>query len=150
MSAENMSPQALAEACAEALYSTDNASKGLGMKIESVAPGRAVLSMKIRDDMVNGHGICHGGFTFALADSAFAFACNSRNANTVGQGCSIEYVRPVRQGEQITATAEERHLGKRSGLYDITIVNEHDEVVAYFRGNSCRIKGTVLPDLETK
>lgn len=148
MSAIDMSPQALAEACAENLGRDDNASAGLGIKLESVEPGRAVMSMRVRDDMLNGHSNCHGGFIFALSDSTFAFACNSRNAVSVASGCSIDFVRPGRAGEVLTAVAEERNLAGRTGVYDVTVTNEDGEDVAYFRGKSHRIKGSVLLEQE--
>ncbi len=140
-----MSPMALAEACGESMFGADNASQALGMKLESIEPGRAVMTMKVRRDMLNGHSSCHGGFIFTLADSAFAFACNSRNVSTVGQACSIDYVRPVREGETLSALAVERHLAGRTGLYDVTVSNENGEDIAYFRGKSYRINSTVLP-----
>lgn len=148
MSSSDLSPQELAQACADSMYKVDNASQALGMKIVSVGPGRAELSMKIRDDMLNGHGSCHGGFIFALADSTFAFACNSRNVSTVAQGVSIEYVRPGVAGQLLTAVAEEKNLAGRTGLYDVTVSNEQGEHIAYFRGKSYRIRGTVLPELD--
>ncbi|WP_019529464.1 hydroxyphenylacetyl-CoA thioesterase PaaI [Dasania marina] len=148
MSTSDLSPQALAQACADSMYKVDNASQSLGMKILSVAPGRAELSMTVRDDMLNGHGSCHGGFIFALADSTFAFACNSRNISTVAQAVSIDYVRPGLAGELLTAVATEKSLAGRTGLYDVTVSNEQGEDVAYFRGKSYRIRGTVLPEPE--
>jgi len=140
-----MSPAALAAACGDSMYSADNASQALGIKLESIEPGRAVMTMKVRRDMLNGYSTCHGGFIFSLADSAFAFACNSRNVSTVGQACSIDYVRPGREGETLSALAVERHLAGRTGLYDVTVSNESGEEIAYFRGKSYRINSTVLP-----
>ena len=107
--------QALAERVAHAMVERDRASQALGMRIERVAPGFAELSMTIRGDMVNGHAICHGGLVFTLADSAFAFACNSHNFNTVAGGCSIEFMAPGREGDVLTATARERAQGRRAG-----------------------------------
>ena len=143
MSDRELSPQQLAEACADAMFSRDNASQGLGMRIESVAPGRAVLTMTVREDMVQGHGNCHGGFIFALADSAFAFACNSYDEATVASGCSIDYLGPGQLGDRLTATAEERSRRGRTGIYDITVRNQHGAEVALFRGRSYKIRGTV-------
>ncbi|WP_339670733.1 hydroxyphenylacetyl-CoA thioesterase PaaI [Dasania marina] len=148
MNSSHLSPQDLAQACADSMYKVDNASQALGMKILSVAPGRAELSMTVRDDMLNGHGSCHGGFIFALADSTFAFACNSRNISTVAQAVNIDYVRPGMAGELLTAVAVEKNLAGRTGLYDVTVSNEQGEDVAYFRGKSYRIRGTVLPEPE--
>jgi len=146
MKESEMDPMALAAACADSMYSADNATQAMGVKLESVEPGRAVMTMKVRRDMLNGYSTCHGGFIFALADSAFAFACNSRNVSTVAQGCSIEYVRPGREGEILSAVAIERNLAGRTGLYDVTVSNDSGEDIAYFRGKSYRIKNTVLPD----
>lgn len=141
-----MDPMVLAAACAESMYRSDNASQALGITLQGVEPGHAVMTMKIRQDMLNGHSTCHGGFIFALADSAFAFACNSRNVSTVAQGCTIDYVRPGREGELLTAVAVEKNLAGRTGLYDVTVSNESGEQIAYFRGKSYRIKGAVLSE----
>lgn len=135
-----MTPDALARACAEAMWAEDRASPGLGMTLDSVGPGRAQLSMRVEARMVNGHGICHGGFVFALADSAFAFACNSHGERAVAQHCAITYLRPARLGERLVADARERARGGRSGLYDITVRTEAGEAVAEFRGQS-RLSG---------
>lgn len=117
------------------MWADDRASQGLGIAVDAIAPGRAVLSMTVADNMVNGHGMCHGGFIFALADSAFAFACNTHNERAVASHCSIAFLRPGRLGERLVATAEERSLVGRSGVYDIT-VRAAGEVVAEFRGQS--------------
>ncbi len=134
----------LARRCAQAMWDDDAASQALGMELLDVAPGRAVLRMTIRPDMVNGHDIAHGGFTFSLADSAFAFACNSYNRRTVAQGCDINFLAAVRSGDVLTAEAVERHRRGRSGIYDVT-VRRGDEVVAEFRGRSREIPGTLVP-----
>jgi acyl-CoA thioesterase len=139
-----VTPDELAAACAEAMWAGDSASRALGMVVESVGPGRAVLSMTIRDDMTNGHGIGHGGFVFSLADSAFAFACNARNVVTVAQACDIVFVAPTHAGYRLVATAVERHLFRRNGVYDIT-VRLDDAVVAEFRGRSFALGGTLVP-----
>jgi acyl-CoA thioesterase len=136
--------QALAERVAAAMWSRDDASKGLGMRIVGVAPGRAELSMTVRADMLNGHAICHGGFIFTLADSAFAFACNSYNLNTVASGCAIDFLAPAREGDVLTAIAHERSMAGRTGVYDIEVANQHGEKIALFRGKSYRIKGHVV------
>lgn len=122
----------------------DRASRSLGMKLDSVGPGHAVLTMTVREDMLNGHDICHGGFIFALADSAFAFACNSYNRTTVASGCAIDFVAPARQGDMLTATARERSVSGRTGVYDIEVTNQRGERVAFFRGKSYRIKGHIV------
>lgn len=142
-----MDPQALAEATVQAMFPRDNASQALGMRILEVAPGRARMSMLVRSDMLNGHATCHGGFIFALADSSFAFACNSRNLNTVASGCSIEYVAPALRNDVLTAEAQERTLAGRTGVYDITVSNQDGKIIALFRGKSYRIKGEVITGL---
>lgn len=141
-------PQRLAEDVAAAMWPRDRASRSLGMKLVSVSPGSATMTMTVREDMLNGHGTCHGGFVFALADSAFAFACNSHNHNTVAAGCSIEYLQPSREGDLLIATAVEKALVGRSGIYDITVTNQRGETVAAFRGKSARVKGDVITGLE--
>ncbi len=129
-------PQALAEACAAAMWADDNASRGLGMTLEAVGPGTARLAMVVAETMVNGHGMCHGGFIFTLADSAFAFACNSRNAKCVAAQGAVSFLRPARLGERLVATAEERHLAGRSGIYDVRVTDGDGQVVAELRGHS--------------
>ena len=136
--------QALAERVAAAMYPRDRASQGLGIRIAAVGPGRAELTMTVRADMLNGHAICHGGFIFSLADSAFAFACNSYNLNTVASGCAIDFVAPAREGDALTAFARERSASGRTGVYDIEVKNQRGETIAFFRGKSYRIKGHVI------
>jgi len=136
--------QAVAEGAARAMWANDRASKALGMRIDAVGPGAATLSMPVRVDMLNGHDICHGGFIFALADSAFAFACNSYNFVTVASGCSIDFVAPAREGDVLTAHAQERSASGRTGVYDIDVTNQRGERIALFRGKSYRIKGSVM------
>ena len=126
------------------MWAEDRASRGLGMRIESVGPGTAVLSMPITEAMVNGHGTCHGGFIFLLADSAFAFACNTYNQRTVAQHCAVTFLQPGRRGDTLTAHAVERTRSGRSGIYDVTVRNSQGEVVAEFRGHSRTISGTLL------
>ncbi len=125
----------LAQACADAMWRADHASQGLNMVVEHIAPGLARLSMPVEPRMVNGHGMCHGGFIFTLADSAFAFACNTDGAVAVAGQCSISFIQPVRLGERLVATAAERHRSGRSGIYDVR-VTVGCEVVAEFRGHS--------------
>lgn len=136
--------QALAERVCEAMYARDRASQALGMRIVRVGPGHAELSMRVRSDMLNGHLTCHGGFIFSLADSAFAFACNSYNLTTVASGCTIEFVAPARQDDMLTAVAQERSVSGRTGVYDIEVTNQEGAAIAFFRGKSYRIKGHVL------
>lgn len=143
-----MDPQTLAEATVQAMYLRDNASRALGMKILEIAPGRARMSMLVRSDMLNGHATCHGGFIFALADSSFAFACNSRNLNTVASGCSIDYVAPAMRNDVLIAEAQERTLAGRTGVYDITVSNQDGKIIALFRGKSYRIRGEVISGLQ--
>ena len=138
--------QALAERVAQAMWDRDRASSGLGMRLVSVGPGRAEMTMTIRDDMLNGHDICHGGFIFTLADSAFAFACNSYNLTTVASGCSIDFIAPARRGDVLVARAEEQSVSGRTGVYDIEVTNTRGERIALFRGKSYRIKGHVVAD----
>jgi acyl-CoA thioesterase len=138
--------QALAERVAAGMYSRDRASQALGIKIASVGPGCAELTMPVRADMLNGHAICHGGFIFTLADSAFAFACNSYNLTTVASGCAIDYMAPAREGDLLTAHAHERSVGGRTGVYDIEVSNQRGETIALFRGKSYRIKGHVVEE----
>ncbi len=138
--------QRTAERAAETLYRGDAASQQLGMTIESCGPGRATVSMRIRPDMVNGHRICHGGLIFALADSAFAFACNSYGENTVAAGAAIEFLAPGREGDVLRAIATERWRAGRAGIYEIEVQNQRDEIVALFRGRSHQIAGRLIDD----
>lgn len=137
-------PQALAEACAAAMWRDDRASQALGMTIRSIAPGEAVLAMPVRPDMANGHDICHGGFIFTLADSTFAFACNTYGQRTVAQHCAVSFIRPVRAGEILVAHATERSRAGRGGIYDVTVRDSRGTVVAEFRGHSRTIPGDIL------
>ncbi|OCJ09278.1 phenylacetic acid degradation protein PaaD [Rhizobium sp. AC44/96] len=142
----SLTAQELADACADSMWREDNASRHLGMAIERVAPGVAVVSMLIKPEMTNGHGTCHGGYIFTLADSAFAFACNSYNQRAVAQHCSITYIAPAFAGDRLTATAREVSRRGRGAIYDINIINQNGEHVAEFRGHSRTVKGTHLPD----
>ena len=139
--------QAVVEACARAMWADDRASQGLGMRIERIAPGEAIVSMTVRRDMTNGHGICHGGFMFTLADSAFAYACNSHNRNTVASACAIDFLAPARLGDVLEAEAVERSRSGRTGVYDITVKVRGGKTVALFRGKSYRIDGEVIAGL---
>ena len=138
--------QRQAERATEALWRGDAASRQLGMSIESCGPGRATVTMRIRPDMVNGHGTCHGGLVFALADSAFAFACNSYGNNTVAAGAAIEFLLPAREGDALRAIASERWRRGRSGIYEIEVQNQAGETVALFRGRSHQIAGRLIDD----
>jgi acyl-CoA thioesterase len=139
-----LSPDDLARACADAMWKEDDASGGLGMKIVEIASGRATLSMKVRPDMVNGQRIAHGGFIFTLADSAFAFACNSHNQRAVAAQGDITFIKPGKLGDVLFATAREISRNGRSGIYDVR-VTVGNEVIAEFRGHSRTIAGTWLP-----
>ncbi len=136
-----MDAQQLAEAARDAMWANDHASQGTDQEVISVAPGTATLAMTVRQDMLNGHGTCHGGFVFTLADSAFAFACNARNQKAVAQHCSITYLKPAHKGERLTATATECALTGRSGLYDVAVHNPAGDLIAQFRGHSRTVPG---------
>lgn len=135
----------LARQAATELYSRDVAARALGIEIKSIGAGRATLSMRVRHDMLNGHAICHGGLIFALADTAFAYACNSYNENTFAASAAIEFLAPAREGDLLTATAGEQSRGRRHGLYDIEVANQQGARIALFRGRSARVGGTVIP-----
>jgi acyl-CoA thioesterase len=137
-------PQELAELTAKVMYDNDAASQALGLSMDFVAPGEARMTMTVRPDMLNGHKTCHGGFIFALADSTFAFACNSRNAATVASGCTIDYLAPAFEGDMLTAHASEYSLAGRTGVYDVQVANQEGKRIAIFRGRSYRIKGQVV------
>ena len=145
-----LSPDDLARACADAMWQDDDASKGLGMEILQIKPGEATLTMTVQPHMVNGQGIAHGGFIFLLADSAFAFACNSHNQRAVAAQCDIAFIRPGKLGDRLVATAREISRSGRSGIYDVR-VTVGDTVIAEFRGHSRTIGGTWLPaEIDTK
>ncbi len=139
--------QKVAEAAAEAMWSRDVAAKHLGMRLEWVKLGASQMTMTVGEEMSNGHGICHGGYIFTLADTCMAYAGNSRNAISVAQTASITYVAPGRLGERLTATAEERSHAGRTGIYDVTVRGEDGRAIAVFRGITQRIKGEVAPGL---
>lgn len=136
-----MTPKERAEKSAAAMWAGDEASKWFGMQIDEVDEGRAVLSMTVGPEHCNGHGTCHGGVSFSLADSAFAFACNSRNKSTVGQHTFMSYLAPGRAGDRLTATAEEVSLAGRSGIYDVKVTNQDGVAIAEFRGVSRTVNG---------
>ena len=141
---------ALASRCAEVMYAADAASQRAGVTVSDVSPGRASASMTVRDDMINGHEICHGGYVFLLADTAFAFACNTYGAVTVAQACDIVFVRPGKLGDVLVAEAVERLRSGRTGIYDITVRRAADDaVVAEFRGRSRSIDKQILPQPDT-
>ncbi|MEL6465862.1 MAG: hydroxyphenylacetyl-CoA thioesterase PaaI [Pseudomonadota bacterium] len=137
-----MTPQERAQRCANTMWATDQASQALGMRIVQVGPGTATLTMKVRPDMLNGHGMCHGGMIFSLADSAFAFACNTYNLITVAQQNQITYLAPGQADETLTATAAETARQGRSGTYDVAVTGADGRQIALFRGLSRTISGT--------
>lgn len=139
-----MQADALATAAAAAMWERDHTAHALGMQIASVAAGRALLQMQVRQEMVNGHGICHGGMIFTLADTAFAYACNSGNQVTVASACQIDFIAPAREGDLLEAEAVERMASGRTGVYDVS-VTAGGRMIALFRGKSHRIGGEVIP-----
>ena len=139
--------QALARRVGEAMFAADRASREtMGMQLLACEPGRALMRMTVQALHLNGHQICHGGFIFTLADSTFAFACNSRNHNTVAAGCSIEFLRPAHEGDVLTCEGVEQVQSGRQGVYDMRVSNQHGEAIALFRGKSAQIKGHVIAD----
>ncbi len=143
-------PTALAQRVGEAMFAADRASREtMGMELLACEPGRALMRMTVRALHLNGHQICHGGFIFTLADSTFAFACNSRNHNTVAAGCSIEFLRPAHAGDVLTCEGVEQVQSGRHGVYDMRVSNQHGHAVALFRGKSAQIKGHVIEDDNT-
>jgi acyl-CoA thioesterase len=138
----------LARACADAMWKDDDASQGLGMEIVDIRAGQATLAMTIQPHMVNGHGIAHGGFIFTLADSAFAFACNSHNERAVAAQGAITFIRPGKLGDRLVAVAREISRSGRSGIYDVRVTAD-DTVIAEFRGHSRTIGGALVPAGET-
>jgi len=138
--------QGIAERVARALFGRDRASQSLGMRLEALRAGGARVAMRVRADMINGHGVCHGGIVFALADSAFAFACNSYNDATVAAAASIDYLAAAYEGDELTAQASELWRTRRNGLYEIVVANQRGERIALFRGRSYRIDGKVISE----
>lgn len=128
----------------EAMYARDHASQGLGIQVDEIALGFSRCSMTVREDMINGHNTCHGGFIFTLADSAFAFACNACNKATVALGAQITFTAPARLGDMLIATAIEQNRTRRTGVYDVKVVTKDGRDIALFRGNSYESKGTVI------
>ena len=149
-SAPSQSAQAaidLARQVGESMFAVDTASKDtMGMELLSCEPGRAVIRMTVKELHLNGHKICHGGFIFTLADSTFAFACNSYNKAAVAAGCSIEFLKPGQLGDVLTCVGQEQTMSGRHGIYDMKVTNQKGEVIAMFRGKSAQIQGTVIPE----
>ncbi len=144
----SLTPEQRATQVAVTMFAVDTASKDtMGMELLSVTPGRAVLRMVVKPLHLNGHRICHGGFIFTLADSTFAFACNSHNKNAVAAGCSIEFLKPAHEGDVLTCEGVEQTLQGRHGIYDMRVSNQRGEVVAMFRGKSAVIPGQVFEEV---
>ena len=140
-----VTPEALAAQVGETMFAVDVASKDtMGMELLLCAHGHARMRMQVRELHLNGHGMCHGGFIFTLADSTFAFACNSHNKNAVAAAASIEFLKPAHAGDVLTCTGEEQVLSGRHGVYDMTVRNQNDDVIALFRGKSAQIPGQVV------
>lgn len=137
-------PQQVAEAARDAMWKDDRASKMLGLQVVAIGPGSATVTMTVREDMLNGHDICHGGLITTLADSAFAFACNAYNEVTVASGFDVNLIAAAKRGDLLTATAREVSKAGRTGVYDIDVVNQRGEPVAAFRGRSYTMKGKPL------
>ena len=138
-----MNASEIAQACAAKMWEGDQVRRALGIELVAVAPGEASVRMTVRRDMLNSHAMCHGGMIFTLADTAFAYACNSRDASTVAQNCSITFLAPGKLDDVLTAHARELRLAGRSGIYDITVVRQDGAAIAEFRGLSRAIGGAV-------
>ena len=134
----------LARACVNAMYAKDMASQNIGITISEVRAGYARLHLLIKTEMLNGHSICHGGFIFTLADTAFACACNTRNQVNLAQKCSIQYKRPGKAGDQLTATAEHQFQDGRYGRCQVTVTNQDNNLIALFEGQSCQVMGRII------
>jgi acyl-CoA thioesterase len=146
MSASDTGAQSRAERAAAVLFARDRASQALGMQLAGVRPGWARLTLRVREDMVNGHGGCHGGLLFALADSAFACACNSHNDVTVAAAASIDFLAAAAVGDELTAVAQEVWRTRRNGIYEVAVTNQRGERIALFRGRSYRTEGQVVTE----
>jgi acyl-CoA thioesterase len=137
-------PRAIADAVGAGMYERDQAAQALGITLEAIGPGFARCRMRVRDDMMQGHGTCHGGLTFTLADTAFAYACNAYNRATVALGAEIAFLAPARAGDVLDATARERSRSGRTGIYDVEVVSDDGTLVALFRGTSYETRGEVV------
>ncbi len=142
-----MDDLAIAKQCGDTMYAADVAVRALDIKVEVTGAGRAEAEFEIRAEMLNGHEVCHGGYLFTLADTAFAYACNSYNLVTFAAGASIEFLRPAKLGDQIVAVATERHRGGRTGIYDVVLSNQDGAEVAIFRGRSHSTRDTLFTQL---
>ena len=144
MTDRHLTGDELARACVAAMYARDVASQTIGITVTEVREGFARLNLTIKPDMLNGHGICHGGYIFTLADTAFACACNSRNEANLAQKCTIEYKRPGKAGDNLTATAEHQSQDGRYGHYQVQVTSQENKLIALFEGQSCRVRGELL------
>jgi acyl-CoA thioesterase len=141
---ETNSPQRTAERVRDAMFANDRAVRGLGMEVEAIGPGRADIAMTVREEMLNGHDICHGGYISTLADSAFAYACNSYNEVTVASGFGIDFIAPARLADRLVARCTEVSKSGRTGVYDTEVLNQRGERIAMFRGRSYTLKGKAV------
>ncbi|MFO1414071.1 MAG: hydroxyphenylacetyl-CoA thioesterase PaaI [Burkholderiales bacterium] len=147
MTSHHVDAEALAQEVGKVMWAHDQASQSLDLRLLDIAPGRARVELKVRREMTNGFGICHGGVIFTLADSAFAYACNSHNKNTVASACHIDFLAPAKVGETLIAEGVEQSMAGRTGVYDITVRNGDGRAVALFRGKAYRINGEVIATL---
>jgi len=136
-----LDPETRAREVARLMAADDRAAQHLGIELLDIGPGRARMRMRVRRELTNGHGICHGGYIFLLADTTFAYACNSHNQRAVAAGCSIEFLAPAHEGDVLTADGVEQHLAGRHGVYDMSVHDQHGKLIALFRGKSATIKG---------
>ncbi|HEX2140552.1 MAG TPA: hydroxyphenylacetyl-CoA thioesterase PaaI [Woeseiaceae bacterium] len=138
----------LARRCAEAMWADDKAAQALGIRVEVTAPGAVRATMEVTAAMINGHDVCHGGYLFTLADTAFAFACNAYGRVSLAAAASIDFLRPAKLGDRLTAEAAERHRGRRAGIYEVTVIDQDDAVIALFHGRSHTTDRPLLPSAE--
>jgi acyl-CoA thioesterase len=137
----HMTPEDIAQACGRIMYAEDTSSQHLGIELLEIRPGYARVAMTVRRELTNSHGICHGGYIFLLADTAFAYSCNSRNERAVAAGASIEFLAPAHAGDLLTAEGVEQHRAGRTGVYDMRVTDQNGKVIALFRGKSAVIRG---------
>ncbi len=142
----DMTPEEIAQACGRIMYAEDTSSQHMGIELLEVRPGYARLTLTVRRELTNGHGICHGGYIFLLADTAFAYSCNSRNERAVAAGASIEFLAPAHEGDVLTAEGVEQHRSGRSGIYDMRVTDQTGKLIAVFRGKSATIRGHFLDE----
>ncbi len=141
-----MTPQETAQRCARTMLDEDVAARHIGIELVEIRPGQARMRMTVRPEFANGHGICHGGYIFTLADTAFAYACNSHNQRAVAAGAAIEFLMPAASGDTLMAEAHEQQRSGRTGLYDVRVTNQTGDTIALLRGRSATIKGRFVED----